>query len=312
MKVNKVALIGSEYHCGKISEVINSSSIEADIITLGSNLASIFKVLRNYDEFYVTYTSTTFKFICAFLVPAFFMRKRVYFQWIGSDVLDLESSKYRTIRAFLSDNLAVNLCECEWIKDELKELGVSATVGPYITFSSLFESLNIKSSNNDSNNKKLVLTTYAPEGREELYSLNDILSLAKVNKDIILNVVAHTGKGFPQLSNVNYHGWLQKDELDKLYLGSDVFIRMTKHDGLSYSVLESMAIGMQVVFSYNYPFTFTAKNYCDLESVISKFQYRKENGEDIINYQGIEYIKQEFTDSRISENNLLALFKNEV
>ncbi|GAL22095.1 hypothetical protein JCM19235_2789 [Vibrio maritimus] len=311
MKVNKLALIGSEYHSKKISEVINSSGIDADVIKLGSTLKSIFKVLRNYDAFYVTYTSTTFRFICAFLIPAFIMRKRVYFQWIGSDVLDLESSKYRTIRAFLSDNLAINLCECDWIKDELEELGVNAKVGPYITFSSIFESLNVKSSTVSSNNKKLVLTTYAPEGREDLYSLNDIISLAKIRKDIILNVVAHTGKGFPKLSNVNYHGWLQKDELDKLYLESDVFIRMTKHDGLSYSVLESMAIGMQVVFSYDYPFTFTAKNTSDLESIVSEFQTRKENEEDIVNHQGIEYIKQEFIDSRVSESNLLALLRYE-
>ena len=55
--------------------------------------------------------------------------------------------------------------------------------------------------------------------------------------------------------NVEFIARLEFSEMKALYQQSKVFLRLTKHDGLSLSVLEAMANEMHVVWTYKFPHT---------------------------------------------------------
>ncbi|WP_061007842.1 glycosyltransferase [Vibrio sp. CUB2] len=305
MRKSKVALLGTEYHSAKIEQELKAMGIEATYERINVSILSYIKLLIRYDYYFITYGRSSYKFIFMFLLPLFLLRRKVYIEWIGSDVIDLRKF-YSKCRARLISKLATNLCECDWIQRELRELSVDSKVGPYITFSSLFNTEKEK----ETLPGKLIVTTYAPKGNERLYNLDLIIDTFKGQSDMELNVVAHDGENFDKSDSVKFHGWLDKSDLNNLYDNTDVFVRMTSHDGLSYSVLEAMSRKMQVIFTYDYPNTNRVSTKDDLAEILKKYVNKKKNGEDIINHKGSDFIKDNFVNSKLSENNLKSLFSN--
>ena len=305
--MSKVALLGTEYHSIKVKDILEANtSHRVSIENLNKNIIQYLKFLFKYEYFFIIFPTSSYKFIFFLLFPLFLLRKKVYIEWIGSDVLALKAHNSK-FKGKLFSLFSQNLCECTWIKEELKVLNVKAEIGPFITFSALFGGANTITNKND---KQLNLITYSPKGKEDLYSLNDVLNVTKDMKNVSLNVVAHDGEGLVHNENVIFHGWVDSNKLACLYENSDAFIRMTKHDGLSYSVLEAMDKGLQVIFTYDYPFTKKANDEMSLRAILLEMAKYKDKGGNLINHEGMNFIKQEFIDGKPSEKKLIALFES--
>lgn len=311
MKSNKIAIIGSPYHGEKISQVLEQSNLNCKIEKLSKNPIKYIRTILSSDVFFLVFAHTSYKFIIFFLIPAWLLKKRLYIEWIGSDVLDLMQSKRRNLKGKLFNRLAVNLCECQWICDELKDCGVTAKVGPYISFSTLFKKQITlkKESPSTAINKNFICTTYAGQGRESLYSIPEIIEVVKDMQYVELHILGHNGENQPRFKNVFFHGWVSQDEVLKIYNKTDLFIRFTKHDGLSYSVLEAMSLGLNVAYSYNLPETFLLKSKDSLKEIIEKLNMKKNETGDISNNKAKNYIYKNFIENKTSENNLTEIFR---
>ncbi|EMH0062110.1 glycosyl hydrolase family 1 [Providencia rettgeri] len=188
-------------------------------------------------------------------------RKNILIFWIGTDVLDAQKPENEKSKNFLVNSKKIkNFTECHWLSTELSNIGINSTVGPYITYSSLFEDSFNEKSEYRTFHKKLIILTYARSNREEFYGLNIIKDLAIEHPDIEFRIV---GVDNEDTENIKYLGWIDKNELKKQYLDAHIFLRIPEHDGLSYSVLEAMYNGLYVIFNYQYPNTFFSERNKD-------------------------------------------------
>lgn len=307
MKNNIISIIGSPYHAKKIGEVLGQNNLNYRIEKFTKNPLKHINTILSADIFFLVYANISFKFIVLFLIPAWLAKKKVYIEWIGSDVLNLMQSKIKKLRAKFLNRFAVNLCECKWICDELKDCGVTAKVGPYISFSTIFrkEPFNKKQSSDIDFNNSFVCTTYAGQGREDLYSIPEIIEVIKEMPQVELHILGHNGENLPKFENIFFHGWISQDEVLKAYEKTDLFIRFTKHDGLSYSVLEAMSLGLNVAYSYDLPETFHLKSKIDLKNIIEKLNKEKKERGSTINNNARDYIQKNFIENKNSEKNLI-------
>ncbi|PTO78183.1 glycosyltransferase [Vibrio splendidus] len=300
---NKTLILGTKYHGELAQQILGSSN--ADFKELNFDIKNFLSIFGGYKNYFIIYVPTKFWLLLLLLLPIKVMRRKAHLEWIGSDVLSLKNRKSKHL-VWLINNFAESYCECDWIQKELREYGVNASLGPYITFSSHLINHLTKNKTNFASNK-LVCVTYATKGKEKLYGLTHVLDAAKQCDFIELNVVGHDGEGVSSAGNVTFHGWVNKDELNEIYSTSEVFIRMTDHDGLSYSVLEALAGGMQCVFSYKYPHTKKANDTEQLIAILNDFNCDKEKGISLYNNDGHEFIASTFIEHKVGEANIRKL-----
>lgn len=74
-----------------------------------------------------------------------------------------------------------------------------------------------------------------------------------------------------------------------------VLLRLTRHGSLSYMVIESLAMGRQVIWSHNYlPFCHYAKSYDQVKKTILQIQKNPK-----LNIEGAEYVRKNFSSKRM-------------
>ncbi|ENZ4335333.1 glycosyl hydrolase family 1 [Escherichia coli] len=287
-------ILGTQYHTNVVSAnidfVTNKKRIE--ITSYTSMLKSFFYMLFSKKIYFVYVPIENKKYINPFIITASLLRKELYFSWIGTDVLNLIKNKNKLFVLLLrlfNKNKITHLFECTWLQDEAKTKGIHGSVGPYITFSSLFKN----SFNPDShfrNSDKLIVLSYATKGREQFYGINILKDVAKQMPDIEFRIVGVHGK---DTNNFKHLGWINKEKLSQQYAEAGCFIRIPEHDGLSYSVLEAMYNGMYIIFNYDYRHcNKSSHDINDLISTIAKVE--KQYSACKFNHDAHEYIKNEF------------------
>ena len=101
-------------------------------------------------------------------------------------------------------------------------------------------------------NRFSVLVYVSNVRKTEFYGLHDIVAAAKVLPDIDFTLVGPTEKQLPLLpGNVRPVGWVQ--DMRSVYAQVSALWRPVRHDGLSFMVLEALAHGRQVLYTYDYP-----------------------------------------------------------
>lgn len=186
------------------------------------------------------------------------LKKKVVMHWVGTDVLSARDS----IEFGLQKNIYIkeckHLCEIEWIKEELKEIGINAKICDLI----LLKNEDFKE--NMEIGKEFSVLTYMAKGREKFYGIDLLYDVAKRYPNVKFIVVGSDGKGLNCLSNVNFVGWTKN--MKKEYENSFLFLRLVKHDGLAFSVIEALALSRYVGYTYPLPIdgVFHIKNKNDL------------------------------------------------
>jgi len=215
------------------------------------------------------------------------LRKKVVIDWIGTDVLNIMQENSKQNKVF---NSCINLCEIDWIKDELKSVEIFAKTGPYIT--RLYHGLeNIKTYH--VNLKEFIVMSYSGEGREKFYGIDKIIALARKYEYVKFKIVGTTGKCYKDIpSNVLFLGWIPST--NEVLAESSLFVRIPEHDGLSLSVLEALYYEKEVAFSFPLPFTKHIKEDIDLEKVIVDLYKKWKNQESVTNTKGKEFVINEY------------------
>jgi len=221
---------------------------------------------------------------------------RVIYTFVGSDVLRLrEGAGWKRIRA----RLALCRADCvtavaPWLSDELKALGIDSRFMPFAFVR--------KPAGVAPLPERFTVLTYVPIRKESFYGWDLIHRLALDFPDVAFSVVGHDGTSLPNLPNVRYHGWVKAFE--PLAEQASVFLRLTRHDGLARTVLESLACCRHVLWTYSYPFCRQVKDYDTLRSQLRDLQQHPS-----LNEAGGRYVWERFSRDRILSD-CLALYKS--
>jgi len=161
----------------------------------------------------------------------------------------------------------INLAGSPWLVDELKTQGIRAIYLPLST-------LNIermKPPNIDVSDKDIDVLSYVPKRRFTFYGGHHILKLARNFPEYTFVVVMPDVRDDHRLprspfKNLVFMSKRSFEEMQALYLRAKCFLRLTKHDGLSLSILEALYYKLTVVWTYRFPYAIHV-NYNDVEKL---------------------------------------------
>lgn len=161
----------------------------------------------------------------------------IVMNWVGSDVL--EARKAININEYRQDYIgyATHLCEVDWIKTELKELGIEAKVLNFLHFNS-------EQVAEPFDRKNLKVISYINRNNPSFYGLDKLKWIASQLPEIQFTVAGYEESN---TNNINYHGWV--DDLPSLVNKHQLVFRFTDHDGLSNMVLESLYLKRIVLYN---------------------------------------------------------------
>lgn len=251
-----IPALEERYRVVNLQKIIDERSL-----TKSRRLIAFVRALSDVDILYNVFTGPGFwRFACI----AKLMGKRVATHWIGSDVR--WACEGRTQRSALK-MIDRHLVCFEPLQDDLRTFGVTAGILPIIPFNVNFEISSMP--------ERHAALIYLPQGKEELYGLNELREVFPKFPEMPFYIVANEhAEIFEAYDNVTALGMLSLDEMDALYDKISVLIRIHLSDGLSMMVLEALGKGKRVIWDHAFPYVLPGMNACQiqgsLDSVISE------------------------------------------
>jgi len=170
---------------------------------------------------------------------AYRLGKKICFQWQGTDVSLAVSRKQNGQILERYIRKAHHLSVAPWLSDELNTIGIKAKT---LDFKWCYPTQNLHAF------PGLQVYTYLVEGREQFYGWNLVKMLAENHPETVFYVAGSRGTLLDKPSNVVFLGWLPQEKMQELRDKCAVYLRLPEHDGYSYSVLEALASGSEVLW----------------------------------------------------------------
>lgn len=211
--------------------------------------------------------------------------------WVGTDVLKAihAHKKGSYLQHYIDD--AIHFCEVDWIKAELKAIDIDADVVNFAFFKPSFE---LKKATSDD----LCVLSYIPNKRADFYGMPTMIRMAKQLPSIRFLIAGTTGEEYSPLPpNMKALGWVKS--MDEVYDKTQVCVRFTEHDGLSNFILESLARGKSVIYNNQFNHCEYCPNESLLEEKLKAFEKKWLNGDDLLNEDGSDFIRDEFNEEVI-------------
>lgn len=217
--------------------------------------------------------------------------------WAGSDVLkSLDAYRNGNFQQHYIDK-PVHFCEAEWIQDELKEMNIDAEI-VYFAISEGAVDLKPVSS------EQFTILSYIPERRTDFYGLPTLLRMAEQFPDIRFLVAGSDEKvleeGTILPNNMKMLGWVKN--MPEVFQQAHACMRFTEHDGLSNVIREALSHGKQVLYKYPFKHCLHCPDESVLKQQIEGLKKRFEDGEDLTNKAGAEFIQTTFEREAVLSN----------
>lgn len=188
-------------------------------------------------------------------------RKKLILQWMGTDSLIAmgHNKKGSIFRDYI--DYGHNFVDSSWLKEEVDSLGVDSKSVPF---------KHIPSGELVNKYERISVFSYIAEGKADFYGYPKLRELAKSHINIPFHVYGMNQPGFETPENVHFHGWTDEDVFKKALSKSAIFLRLTKHDGNSVSVIEALACGAEVIWTFPSKHVHQLKNEEDLLPIFDK------------------------------------------
>jgi hypothetical protein len=168
--------------------------------------------------------------------------------WLGTDVLNtLEEAAAGTLRrsavAGARDDL--HIADASWLADELATVGLRAVTThvpqPYRAPATV-----------PALPSNFTVLTYLPGDRFSFYGGDATFEAARRLPDVSFQVVGREVRG-PRSAppNMVFRGWVSN--MDTIYRGATVVLRVPRHDGFGATVIEGLLYARHVVYTYPVP-----------------------------------------------------------
>jgi hypothetical protein len=276
-----VVLSGNDEDVEMISNHVSSDSgIEVSVIRHNGflNLYNIKKVL-NSDIFHQISAKFSGRegvaWICMFFVLKL-MRKKVVLHWIGTDVL----TSNRKILKYVLPFVDLHLANAPWLAGELEAMGVKSR-------SVIIPSPISETSCSPLPKEFTILAYLGWKDRMDFYGKKIVERLIESTSYKFIVLGGEKSSGPP---NAEYLGTVDPDCMDEVYSRATVLLRITKHDGLSHMVQESLCRGRYVIWTQEYPFCYHATDYDSVRSYLKKLEDVNEP-----NFSGVKYFENNLT-----------------
>jgi hypothetical protein len=231
--------------------------------------------------------------------------------WVGSDVIGEMQKNQRhaifRIGDFIRDCIfhwkmrkggLINLTAAPWLVDELAKLHINATYLPITTIDK-----NTLGPVDIHQVKDIDFLSYVPLRSFEFYGGDNIIRLAQRWQNYTFLLI------FPDLTeiplslvekmprNVIISPRVNRVKMNELFNRSKFFIRYTQHDAISLSVLEALYFNLQVLWTYDFPFTQKIETLEKLSDSIPSLMQNWHPNED-----GHEFVIENYTTEKYKEN----------
>lgn len=242
------------------------------------------------------------------------MRKYLFFwikkdpliinHWIGSDVLDEMERKKKPgiakINNFIQNCLVrrkmkkgglITLAGAPWLVEELAKFPIQTTYLPITTI----DEQKLGPVDNQ-HVKDIDFLSYIPISRFNFYGGDKIIKLAtrwpEYNFLIICADINEISRNFIEKlpENITIIPRVARSKMPEFYHRSKFFIRYTEHDSESLSVFEALYYNLQVLWTYDFPYTIKIGTF---ETLSDSIPSRVENWQP--NYPGHDYILEHFS-----------------
>jgi hypothetical protein len=231
---------------------------------------------------------------------ALFFNKRIIMHWVGSDVLGAKESisKNNYQKKYLK---AKHFSEVYWINNELEEIGLKSEIVPFANF-------NVNNVNMKLPDKFSILTYIGTTpGIEEFYGIRKIIKLAFDFPDIEIKIAGINKYSSEIPKNIKFLGWVK--DMKSEFINSVLFLRLTEHDGLAFSVLEALSYARYVTYTYEFDYCYKIGSYTDLKKNVFDLYDRFKNKILLPNTEGKKFIELFYNQKRVIEN-LICKIKN--
>jgi glycosyltransferase involved in cell wall biosynthesis len=234
-----------------------------------------------------------------FLRAAKLLRKRrLVVHWIGSDVLEAQHAGGS--EPWLARQ-AVHWAETPWVADEVRALGMSCetmalpgarlAIAPTPLAPEFSVLIYIPGTQ---------LCTYYGDAQRvsDFYGLGTMLEVARGLPQIRFDMVGvDAGSIGDKSANIRVHG--RVPDMTRFYEQATVLWRPVAHDGLSFMVLEALAHGRHVIWSYGFPGCRQATTAGEARQHILELHGLHEKGELQANVEGVGVIDESYRAERL-------------
>lgn len=212
------------------------------------------------------------------------LNKRMVQHWVGSDVLYArEVAKQGQVSSALRDQ-CVHWAIAPWIAEEAAEFNVRAKLVPFPQLYLPEKVLPLPA--------EFAVLVYLSPVKPEIYGASETVRLARELPSVPFLVVGMDG--LPDAPpNMRFLGWVQ--DMLPIYAQSSVLVRFSQHDGMPRMVLEALACGRHVVWSYYLPTVHAVRSYDELRAQVEELYAQHRRGKLASNEEGARYAWQEFS-----------------
>ncbi len=208
--------------------------------------------------------------------------------WAGSDVLTAAGDP-GTLE-IIKDDGYINIADGAWLVDELREIGIKATYNPVTAVETPAEAAPLS--------RDFSVVTYLPEPRRAFYGEKSVYAVARACPEIVFNVVGDGHANAAAPPNVRFLGYVQN--MAHVLDTSTVLLRMPEHDGKSMLVLEALARGRHVIWTYDFPGVHQVASVTEAINLLRTFHEQHKRGKLELNRTGMEFVREEFSRDKIA------------
>jgi hypothetical protein len=243
------------------------------------NLTAMAKALRQCDLVYqIGGRVTVGKFLFATKLLG---KNRVVMHWVGSDTLDAirPSVKARSHPWVL--NQIHHWTVSDWIHQEVSNLGIKCDHVPLPSTKAPARPSPLP--------QEFSVLVYVPTvSRSALYGLDTILAVASKLPHIPFELVGLRDGPVDLPPNIRAYNRLP--DLTEFYKRTSVVWRPTRHDGLSWMVMESLGHGRHVLWTHPFPGCLQVSAVSDCAAHIQRLFQMNQEQELSLNEEGVRFI----------------------
>ena len=214
---------------------------------------------------------------------AMLFKKKIVMHWVGTDVL----VAHKDYKAGMIDADLIrrtkHLCEVNWIQTELLDMGIHAEIAQIACFP---DEIPVP----PPLPKRFSILSYVVKGREKFYGIDKLIYLAQLFPDVPIRIAGIAEYTTPLPSNVQFLGWVK--DMAKEYSDCVLFLRLSEHDGLAFSVLEALSFGRYVGYKYSFRGTNKTSDMNELRDLVDYLTERHRKGLLEFNNDGYEFISE--------------------
>lgn len=285
----RVAISGLELFCAQMSEELdrNDYGWQPEILRTRARLEVLASMITLFscDVWYSIGAPIGDRWLHAF---GRMLRKPRVIHWVGSDIAALHND--RRLRRFCQMPHVRNLAEVDWTIEELRRLGIDATLAPLPP--------RLPASEPEPLPERFTVLLYLPRTRGDFYGRREYERLIRAfaGRNVRFLIVGGGDFYAPPHADVKRLGWCTS--LAPTYPDTTVLIRFTRHDGLSLMTLEALTHGRHVLWSQDFPYATYVRTYEDIEREVGDLLERFERGALAPQADAARYVSETYGTSR--------------